>query len=81
MGINMCVLSHRHAHKTANQPQAHIPPSLRHKVRPLILTHRDPASPQDDQHPWSKTNILTYLFLFYSLRKKARHMAEHRNRW
>lgn len=43
---------------------------MKHKVKPLIQTHSHTAFPQVDQCPWRKTNILTYLFLFYSLRKK-----------
>lgn len=73
----MCVASQRRAHtlthtQTHNAPPATstLPHSLKREVRPLIQTHRDPASPQVDQRLWSKTNILTYLFLFYSLRKR-----------
>lgn len=81
MCITMCIHSNRqvhvlkrtHAHTHTQNPTNHEPPpahSLKRKVRPLIQTHWDPASPQVDQRPWRKTNILTYLFLFYSLRKR-----------
>lgn len=63
-----CTLAHIHT-SPANRKHT-LPHSLKRKVRPLIQTHCDPASPQVDQRPWRKTNILTYLFLFYSLRKR-----------
>lgn len=65
----MCTHTHTHAQSPTNHKHT-LPHSLKRKVRPLIQTHRDPASPQVDQRPWRKTNILTYLFLFYSLRKR-----------
>lgn len=58
-----------YTHAAAKHKHIH-PRSLKHKLRPLIQTHRHPTSPLVDQRPWSKTNILTYLFLFYSLRKR-----------
>lgn len=84
MCISVCIPSHMRAHAlthTRRKKKKKKPPptnehtlphshSPKRKVRPLIQTHWDPASPQVDQRPWRKTNILTYLFLFYSLRKR-----------
>lgn len=79
MCVSMCIPSHRHSHvlthshactHTHTTNKHTLPLSLKRKVRPLIQTHWDSASPQVDQCPWRKMNILTYLFLFYSLRKR-----------
>lgn len=72
MCISACMPSQKDAHVLTqmHKDERTLTHSLKRKVRPLIQTHWDPASPQVDQRPWRKTNVLTYLFLFYSLRKR-----------